>query len=334
MQNNQEYRRDFTNYQEKETNPYYRKPGFDAGTILWPLLGIVFFFGTMFLAQVAGIVFAILSDPVLRSSIENADPLEVVTTLANVQVQQFSVVAIVYSIVQIIALIFFLRFREKREKRYVLKEKAEGKTYLSTTVITFGSLGIAMAWMFLIYLLAQISKFWFEQMEIYEQMSSITSNENVLITIISVCVLVPIAEELVFRGLVLSELRRVMPDWVGVIVTAVIFGIAHMNPIQSVYATVCGIMFGLVYIWTESIYQSIFMHIIFNFLGSGLNQILLKFGLEEAGQYLTYFYLVMIIPTIYLLIKLRNKNRGKSTKPIAIVRPEFEEAEAHAEVIA
>ena len=330
MQNNEGYHRDFTNYQE--ISPYYRKPGFDAGTILWPILAIVFFFGTMFLAQAAGLAYAIFTDPVLRGSLGNTDPLDLMTNLTNIQVQQFSVVAIIYSIIQIIALFFFLRSREKREKRYVLKEKNEGKSYLSTVVITFGSIGIAMGWMIIAPLLAQISSFWAEQIEIYEQISSITSNENIFLTLISVCFLVPIAEELVFRGLVLSEFRRVMPDWVGVIVTAVIFGIAHMNPIQSVYAAVCGIMFGLVYIWTESIYQSIFMHIIFNFLGSGLNQILLEFGLEEVSQYLVFFYMIMIIPTIYLLVKLQNKSRGKNTNPIAVVRPEFEEAEAHAEI--
>lgn len=331
MQSSQEYNRDFTNYQVR--SPYYRKPGFDAGTILWPILAIVFFFGTMIIVQFAGIVYAILTDPLLRMSLENSDPIELITTLANVQVQQFSVVAIIYSLIQILALFFFLRSREKKEKRYVLKEKAEGKDYLSTIVITFGGIGLAMAWMTLVSLLAQVSDFWAEQVEIYEQISSITSNENIFLTLISVCVLVPIAEELVFRGLVLSEFRRVMPDWLGVIVTAVIFGIAHMNPIQSVYAAVCGVMFGLVYIWTESIYQSIFMHIVFNFLGSGLNEILLKLGLEQVSQYLVFFYMLMIIPTIYLLIKLHNRNRGKSTKPIAIIRPEFEEAENQAEVL-
>lgn len=331
MQSSQEYNIDFTNYQVR--SPYYRKPGFDVGTILWPILAIVFFFGTMILVQLAGIVYAIITDPLLRMSLENSNPIDMITTFANVQVQQFSVVAIIYSLIQIIALFFFLRSREKKERRYVLKEKAEGKGYLSTIVITFGSIGLAMAWMLLVSLLAQVSNFWAEQVEIYEQISSITSNENILLTLISVCVLVPIAEELVFRGLVLSEFRRVMPDWLGVVVTAVIFGIAHMNPIQSVYAAVCGVMFGLVYIWTESIYQSIFMHIVFNFLGSGLNQILLKLGLEQVSQYLVFFYMIMIIPTISLLIKLHNRNRGKSTKPIAIIRPEFEETENQAEVL-
>jgi len=55
-------------------------------------------------------------------------------------------------------------------------------------------------------------------------------------------ILVPIAEELVFRGLVYARLR----EWLGVVpsllVSAAVFGIYHGNVVQFLYAFLAGIM--------------------------------------------------------------------------------------------
>ena len=52
--------------------------------------------------------------------------------------------------------------------------------------------------------------------------------------------LIPAAEELIHRGLVYPRLRSRFPLWTSVIISSLIFGVAHGNVIQSVYAFLAG----------------------------------------------------------------------------------------------
>ena len=54
--------------------------------------------------------------------------------------------------------------------------------------------------------------------------------------------LIPLAEELIHRGLVYPRLRSRFPLWTSVIISSLIFGVAHGNVIQSVYAFLAGVV--------------------------------------------------------------------------------------------
>ena len=57
--------------------------------------------------------------------------------------------------------------------------------------------------------------------------------------------LAPLAEELVFRGLLYGNLRRMLPKWPAVILGAAAFGIFHGNLLQFCYAFSMGILLNL-----------------------------------------------------------------------------------------
>ena len=89
---------------------------------------------------------------------------------------------------------------------------------------------------------------------------------------------VPVSEELIFRGVlftaVLLGLRRVLPDGtalpLAVVISAVAFGVAHLNNVgsydttfvvlQSAYATILGIGTGYLRATTGSLYPAIAVH--------------------------------------------------------------------------
>lgn len=52
---------------------------------------------------------------------------------------------------------------------------------------------------------------------------------ELVMTFISLVVLPPIAEELIFRGLIYSSLKRAMPLWPAVIVTSLLFAAGHLT---------------------------------------------------------------------------------------------------------
>lgn len=82
-------------------------------------------------------------------------------------------------------------------------------------------------------------------------------------TFIATGICVPILEELVFRYGMCGILARKNAT-VGIIVSAVIFGLVHGNPLQIAYATVLGLIFGYVYLKHNNIWYSIMLHAAIN----------------------------------------------------------------------
>ncbi len=85
-----------------------------------------------------------------------------------------------------------------------------------------------------------------------------------LMIILSVIILGPIIEEIIFRGLVINELKGKMPLIIVIIIQALIFGVIHGNWLQIAYAAIIGILLGFVAIWTRSVWPSVLIHISMN----------------------------------------------------------------------
>lgn len=86
-----------------------------------------------------------------------------------------------------------------------------------------------------------------------------------VVGVLSIAVVVPVLEEVLFRGAIQGRLmRRYRSPWLAIIVSALIFGIIHFNPIQTVYATLLGIVFGWIYYRTQSLLPVILGHVLNN----------------------------------------------------------------------
>lgn len=76
----------------------------------------------------------------------------------------------------------------------------------------------------------------------------------------------PMAEELVFRGMVYRTLRKGFGFAFSAILSAVIFGVYHMDVVQGLYAAAFGVVLAIVYEKTHSIWGSYVLHAAFNTL--------------------------------------------------------------------
>ncbi len=112
-------------------------------------------------------------------------------------------------------------------------------------------------------LINSLNQDYLEQMNIYSPDSKLQK----IVLILAVGILVPIVEELIFRGLILSEFRSTMKDSTAIFLSALIFALMHGQPIQIGYALVGGLILGVFYVYTRSIWFTIGMHIVFNFAG-------------------------------------------------------------------
>ena len=83
--------------------------------------------------------------------------------------------------------------------------------------------------------------------------------------IVVICIAGPILEEIIFRGAALGYmLRKGVNSKVAIIVSALIFGIIHINPAQIFMATFIGLILGVIYYKTRNIILTSVIHIINN----------------------------------------------------------------------
>lgn len=78
----------------------------------------------------------------------------------------------------------------------------------------------------------------------------------------AVCLLAPVAEELVFRGAILRALLIWKPErhWGMIAISALLFALIHLNPAQMPHAFVIGLLLGWLYYRTDSIVPGVIFH--------------------------------------------------------------------------
>lgn len=84
---------------------------------------------------------------------------------------------------------------------------------------------------------------------------------------LAVGIFAPVVEEMVFRGAVLRTLVDMFNrqwHWVAIVLSALLFGVIHMNLAQGLHAFVIGLLLGWMYYRTSSIIPGILLHWINN----------------------------------------------------------------------
>jgi len=77
----------------------------------------------------------------------------------------------------------------------------------------------------------------------------------------ALCLFAPFVEETVFRGAILrSLLGSKLTAWAAIVVSAILFAIAHVNPSQMPHAFIVGIFLGWMYLRTNSILPGVVFH--------------------------------------------------------------------------
>ena len=74
---------------------------------------------------------------------------------------------------------------------------------------------------------------------------------------------VGIGEEMLFRGIIQTDLQKAIGKWNGLHVTAFLFGIMHMtwrSPVELVFATLSGYLLGYIYMRTNNLTMPIALH--------------------------------------------------------------------------
>lgn len=278
-----------------------------ARTILLPVAAILLH---LVVATITSGLYVVLL-LVLSSMTGNQDmlaTLEDTEALTRLLQQHYPIITVIFSLFLIPAYTIWLAYARRRNPRVLLTERMRPSDLLAGLAMIVGALGLTNLFFLLLEWLAERSPFVSRQLEDYERIAgSFTPDAGIFWLILGICIMAPLTEELLFRGIIQGEFRRVMPEPVAIVLQAVLFAAYHMQPVQSAYALIPGLLLGLAYAWTRSIWVPILMHMTFNFLGSivpimngqdaGLGQIA---ALSQLG-----FIAVGLLAGIYLNMNRR-----------------------------
>ena len=94
-------------------------------------------------------------------------------------------------------------------------------------------------------------------------LNTIVNSNPLWLNLIIIALLPAVVEEFIFRGLIFNGYKRRNP-LMAILLSAMLFGLIHMNLNQFSYAFVIGIIFGLMAYATGSLLPSIMAHFIIN----------------------------------------------------------------------
>ena len=121
----------------------------------------------------------------------------------------------------------------------------------------------------------------------------------------------PVLEEIVFRGLVYTRLKKGMPAIVAAVLTSLLFGIMHGTIIWVIYAFVLGMVMTWVFERYQSLAANIIFHFTFNLMGLVLSMI------PESAEFVVWILLaVSIVGCVFTFIQMRKVTERKEVEEV------------------
>lgn len=129
--------------------------------------------------------------------------------------------------------------------------------------------------------------------------------------LVAYVIISPIAEEMLYRGVVFYRLRRSIGRWSAVIISSVLFSIFHANIVQASYCLLVGFILGIIMEYYQNILVVILGHAAANLLAVLRSEFDLL-SLEAVGYPIFLISAIVSIilaggATVYLALRLKRR---------------------------
>lgn len=145
---------------------------------------------------------------------------------------------------------------EENKLKYLRKEGA-----VSYLLLVGATIGAALGLNIALELAGVVDKSSAYQAAVADQYSA-----TFLLGLIALGIVSPIAEELLFRGIIHNLLKRVMNVKVALLFSSALFGLYHMNFVQGMYAFLMGCLIAYAYEYFGDFKMAVAVHVIANVL--------------------------------------------------------------------
>lgn len=146
----------------------------------------------------------------------------------------------------------------------------------------------------------------------YAQASDSFYGSTLVLELIGSGILSPIMEELVFRGIVFGNLRKLTGLWQSVFLSALLFGLIHFNIVQFVYAFWLGIVLALFMYKSGHMYAAMIGHITANaFAVIRTETGILDNTLDGSVMAWIVSVVALVVGIAFMVCYVRKINKGK-----------------------
>jgi membrane protease YdiL (CAAX protease family) len=165
------------------------------------------------------------------------------------------------NLVIILGLLWYLRRRDANDK--VGMHRWSNLSLPITIGVTIAVIGAGILFN------ALYTNYLFPNMDLQEDMTRFmaampdTIGSKILL-FVTIAILAPIGEEMVFRGMLQKSLANVFPPYVAIVIAGLIFAAIHLQPYAILPLFVLGAGFGFLYHITGSLRICIIMHMLNN----------------------------------------------------------------------
>jgi len=195
----------------------------------------------------------------------------------NYKVYEGTFIAL-YSTVIILVFMGYSALSSIKNTPLIKRDKIEFKPAFILVMIGFALLGIVSIYMlaanfisaYLTSLQGELEKY----SESIDRFATMSIDDvpwwDPLVDVFASSLIIPLAEEMVFRGAIFGELSRKMNWILSAAISSLIFGLFHGISIHIGYAIISGMILCVIYRFTNSIFASYIVHATFNFFGSSV----------------------------------------------------------------
>ncbi len=142
----------------------------------------------------------------------------------------------------------------------------------------------------------------------YQEVANTLYSGGIILELVTVGVLGPICEELVFRGLMFQRLCGYVKPMIAVGISALMFGIYHGNIVQGVYAFILGIVMALCCRYFGTVWAPIVIHVVANITSVCITEIPIISNMMEKTGVIIVATITTTIVWIAIMAFLMKKN--------------------------
>ena len=143
-------------------------------------------------------------------------------------------------------------------------------------------------------------------------------------TLLTIVVLAPIFEEVIFRGRLYNIFSRNSSPLMSASLSAVAFGVVHLQPIIVIEALIVGVVFSYFYLTKRSIITPIIMHmcnnafayslVMLSYRGESLRDLIGSNAHEQLLAYIVCLVIVIIGAVVIISFFVREKHRMRGVE--------------------
>lgn len=172
------------------------------------------------------------------------------------------------SIAALAAIFFLVRmyFNDYKRRRFVFDKRSVKLPYLLLLIPAGALASLAGNMLMNVSELSELS-------EGFQESEQMLFSGPFIFQIIGIGIIIPICEELIYRGLIYMRMRQYLNVNIAIVASSLIFGIIHGNLVQGIYAFLIGILFAYAYEKYGTLKAPVILHISANMLSLGLTLI-------------------------------------------------------------